>query len=334
MIPHVSVLWVNYNSMHLIDITKKSIDALLQLNYSNLEVILVDNNSSDGSGEVIEKYLWQKKNDHMLNVKFVKLDKNWGWAGAVNRAYNIRNPDSKYLALTHNDVVPNPDYLTKVVNFMEKHEDVGAVQGIVVKLGAESVVDSSGFMMNEALLVSSLFNDGSVAKILSKPASVSMVEGTMPVYNLNAMKSTLGDGKELFVTAGFMYYLEDAFTSLRLWAHGYKCVVLPFVTGAHYRMGTSKKAAKKQDLFYYLLRNRIALLYMTNSAGKLGFITQNLRKLVISNRTPAERKAIFISLIDGIRLGRQLKRQYGSINVYAAPLIRPPLKTRLIRWMH
>jgi GT2 family glycosyltransferase len=281
-----------------------------------------------------QQYFWQKRNEHTLNVKFVKLKKNWGWAGAINRAYDIRNPDSKYLALTHNDVVPNPDYLTKAVSFMEKHKDVGAVQGIVVNFGAKSIVDSSGFMMNEALLVSSPFNGGSVEKIRSKPWSVSMVEGTMPVYSLDALKSALGDGGELFVTAGFMYYLEDAFTSLRLWAHGYKCVVLPFVAGAHYRMGTSKKAAKKQDLFYYLLRNRIALLYMTNSAGKFGFITQNLRKLVISNRTLAERQAILISLIDGIRLGRQLKRHYGSINIYAAPLIRLPLKTRLIRWMH
>ena len=333
MLPPVSVLWLNYNSMHLIDITKKSIDALMQLDYPNAEIILIDNNSSDGSMQFIEKCFLEKKSDRNLNMKFVKLKKNWGWAGAVNIAYNIRNHSSKYLALTHNDLVPNSDYLKKLVAFLESHKDVGAVQGIVVKLGDESVVDSSGFMMNEALLVSSCYNGGPVAK-LCKPAYVSIVEGTMPVYNLNAVESTLGSNNELFVTAGFMYYLEDAFLSLKLWANGYKCMVLPIIVGSHYRMGTSAKAAKKQDLFYYLLRNRIALLYMTNSASKLGFITQNIRKLIFSKRTAAQRKAILIALIDGFRLGLQLKRKYGLIDLYSAPLTRASMKSRLFQWLH
>jgi hypothetical protein len=111
-------------------------------------------------------------------------------------------------------------------------------------------------------------------------------------------------------------------------------VVLPIVMGAHYRMGTSKTAAKQQDLFYYLLRNRIALLMMTNSASKLGFITQNIRKLIISNRTSAERKAILIALIAGIRLGRKLKRKYGSIDLYSAPLVRASMNTRFFQWLH
>jgi hypothetical protein len=99
-------------------------------------------------------------------------------------------------------------------------------------------------------------------------------------------------------------------------------------------MGSSNKTAKTGILFYYLLRNRIALLYMTNSAGKFGFITQNLRKLVVSNRTLAQRKAILIALIHGIELGMQLKRKYGKINFYAAPFTRASIKTRFYKWIH
>ena len=146
-----------------------------------------------------------------------------------------------------------------------------------------------------------------------------LVEGAMPVYSLDAVQSSLKSSNELFITAGFMYYLEDSFLSLKLWANGYKCIVLPIIVGSHYRMGTSTKAAKKSELFYYLLRNRIALLYATNSRGKLGFITQNIRKLVVSNRTAAERKAILVALIDGLRLGKKLRRKYGCIDFYAAP---------------
>jgi GT2 family glycosyltransferase len=192
-------------------------------------------------------------------------------------------------------------------------------------------VDSYGFMMDEALGTYAAYS-GPVEKVF-KPKYVTFIEGSIPVYNINAIKSTFGKN-ELYVTAGFMYYLEDAFVSLKLWANGFKCMVLPVIVGSHYRMGTSNKVAKKQDLFHYFLRNRVALLYMTNSASKLGFITQNIRKLVISKRTASQRKAIMFSLIEGIRLGRHLKEKYGPIDLYSAPLIREPLKSRLFHWLH
>ncbi len=331
MLPPVTVVWLNYNSTHLIDVTKKSLEALMHLDYPELEIIIVDNNSVDGSRETIETYLQSNKSDH--NVRFLKLKKNWGSTGANNIAYKHLNPHSKYLALTHNDVIPNVGYLKKTVSHLENHKEVGALQGIVVKLSAQPSVDSSGFMANESLFLSSAFNNGP-AENFRKPTYVSIVEGTMPVYNIDAVRGSLKNRTELFITAGFMYYLEDSYVSLRLWANGYKCVVIPIVTGSHHRMGTSKKALQKGELFYYLLRNRIALLLMTNSNGKLGFITQNIRKLIISNRTTAERKAILVALLDGLRLGRQLRRKYGCIDFYAAPFTRASLKARVFKWIH
>jgi GT2 family glycosyltransferase len=188
MLPPVSIIWLNYNSMHLIDVTKKSLDALMRLDYPDFEMIIVDNNSSDGSREIIEAYIQGSKLNH--HIKFLKLKKNWGTTGANNIAYNHRNPRSKYLALIHNDVISNIDYLKKTVTFLENHKETGALQGIVIKLGSESIVDSSGFMTNEALFVFSPYNNGPAADI-HKPMYVSIVEGAMPVYSLDAVQSTL-----------------------------------------------------------------------------------------------------------------------------------------------
>ncbi|HSV50236.1 MAG TPA: glycosyltransferase [Candidatus Acidoferrales bacterium] len=329
MQPQVTVLWLNYNSMHLIDITKKSIDAVLNIDYPNLEIIFLDNNSTDGSQQVVEEYISEKRKNR--NLRFVKLEKNCGYTGAMNHANSIRDPNSKYIALTHNDLIPNSDYLKKLVAFLESHKEIGAAQGIVVKLNDESLVDSYGFMMNEGLTTSSYYAGRPVSEI-HKAAYVTFVEGTMPVYSLAALK-TFNRGSELFVTAGFMYYLEDVFLSLKYWSNGFKCIAIPTVTGAHYRMGSSNKTSKG-NLFHYLLRNRFALLYITNSASKLGFYIQNIRKLIVSNRTVSERKAILFALFEGFKLGRQLKRQYGRIDLYRAPLIRNSLKTRLYNWMH
>jgi glycosyltransferase involved in cell wall biosynthesis len=44
-----SIIWLNYNSSNFIDIALTSIDSVLNLDFDNYEVIIVDNASSDGS---------------------------------------------------------------------------------------------------------------------------------------------------------------------------------------------------------------------------------------------------------------------------------------------
>ena len=333
MLPPTTLLWLNYNSADMLDITEKSLAAVLQVDYPDLEIIVTDNGSTDGSAKFIENYLAKHKPRGKVKVRFLKVKTNRGWTGGVNAAYRRRNTSAKYLALTHSDVIPKPGYLKAVVGFLERRRDMGAAQGVVVKLGEESLVDSCGFMMNEGMSVSSVYAGFPVAA-LRKPMIVTMVEGTMPVYKLQAITQTLCNNSELYINAGYMYYLEDAYVSLKLWANGYKCAVIPDVAASHHRMGTTAKTVTTGNRFYYLLRNRIALLYMTNSRGKLGFTTQNLRKLVISNRTQVERKAIMAATLDGIRLGLWLQRKYGCINFYAAPFTRETVKARLFKWIH
>lgn len=60
------------------------------------------------------------------------------------------------MALTHNDELSKPDYLTKLVEYSEAHPRVGAVQGVVTKFGCDSLVDSAGFMLNELFSISSI----------------------------------------------------------------------------------------------------------------------------------------------------------------------------------
>jgi GT2 family glycosyltransferase len=313
--------------MHVINITKDSLQSLSRLDYPNFELIIVDNNSSDGSRKTIEEYV-QSDAFSRLKVKFLKLTSNMGFTGGMNAAYRVISKDTKYVALTHNDLVLKPDCLTKLVGFSETHPKVGAVQGIVVKLGCESLVDSAGFMLNELLDLFPFFKDKPVS-LIRNPAPVSYVEGTMPMYAVTAVRNVLHDDSLLFIPEGFTYYLEDVFLSLMLWSGGYACVVLPTVTGEHYRMATSKKIFKSLRLDYYFLRNHIALLYMTNSVDKWRYILKHVRRLIVSNGNLAQRKLILTAVLNGVRMGRQLRKKYGTINLYQAPLVKTPLKARL-----
>ena len=53
MWPPLSIIWVNYNSMDIMDIVLRSLKSILELEYPDYEVIVVDNASSDGSFERI-----------------------------------------------------------------------------------------------------------------------------------------------------------------------------------------------------------------------------------------------------------------------------------------
>lgn len=325
MSPEVSVFWINYNSMHVINIIKKSLDAIFQLDYPNYELIIVDNCSTDGSKEAIEKHVKSKAKSR-LKVKFIRLSKNLGFAGGVNVAYRMRNRKSKYIAIVNNDAIPRPDYLKKLVTFLEHHQNIGAVQGIVVKLGENSIIDSAGYFLYEDLNRYTLA--GKPTHFLTKPMYVSYVEGTMPVYRVDAIRSAIGDDNTMYVPGGFVYYLEDVFLSLMLWNHGYECVVLPLVTGEHYRRATIKKVSKSVRLPYYSLRNHIAMLYLTNSkdSTRARIILKHLRRLVLSKGGLTKRKMILNALIDGVNLGRELRKKYGIINLWKAPILRMPVK--------
>jgi GT2 family glycosyltransferase len=330
MLPKVSVVWLNYNSAHIIAVTKQSLDSLFHLDYPNLELIVVDNNSSDGSREVIEECL--NKVPENIHLKFLKRSENDGWIGGINAGYYARDRQSTYLALTHNDIIAEQVYLKNAVSFLEKNQDIGALQGIVTKMDS-AIIDSSGFMADDALELKSIYNGISVSDFQSE-SFVSVVEAAMPIYRVEAVKHTLNDDHLFFIPEGFMYYLEDVFVSFKLWENGYKCIVLPFIAGSHYRMGVIQKSLKPSVSFYYLLRNRIAMLVMTNSGSTFRVLTQQIRKLTISNRSIEERKLIFQALRNGLSLGKKIRKKYGAIDLSLVPIQSTTMKSKILKWLH
>lgn len=312
--------------MHVIETTKKSLDALANLDYPNYELIVVDTGSTDGSAEEIEKYLTTEAMQHLRRV-FVELNLDVGPIDGENAAYRLRDKSAKYVALAHSDVLPRRDYLRNLVGYMEEHEDVGATQGIVTRVGNARRVDSSGFMLDEALNLYALHENSNLS--LTKPVYISFVEATLAVYNVQAIEKVLKSDIDLFIPGGFMNYLEDVFVSIMLWSSGYQSVLLPIVTGQHLRMATTGKYVQPIDRWHYRLRNQIALLYATNSTDKVRFILQTLRRAAVSKSSLTFREMMLKSLIEGVRIGRQLKEKYGTIDLYQTPLRKSSISRRL-----
>lgn len=82
------------------------------------EIIVADNGSTDDSLEVLRK--------EFPSVKTIVLDKNYGFAEGYNRA--IEQVDSEYVVLLNSDVETPEGWLAPLLDYMETHPEIAAVQ--------------------------------------------------------------------------------------------------------------------------------------------------------------------------------------------------------------
>ena len=126
----LSVIIVNYNVKYYLDQCICSVLRAFEEMNTPAEIIVVDNHSADGSVDYLEQRYPQKL---YPMVRFVRSAHNLGFARANNIA--IRQSRGEYVLLLNPDTIVGEDTLKASVDFMDAHEDAGAVG--VRMLGAQ-----------------------------------------------------------------------------------------------------------------------------------------------------------------------------------------------------
>ena len=126
----LSVIIVNYNVKYYLDQCIRSVLRAFEEMNTPAEIIVVDNHSADGSVNYLEQRYPQKL---FPMVRFVRSAHNLGFARANNIA--IRQSRGEYVLLLNPDTIVGEDALKASVDFMDVHEDAGAVG--VRMLGAQ-----------------------------------------------------------------------------------------------------------------------------------------------------------------------------------------------------
>lgn len=126
----LSVIIVNYNVKYYLDQCIRSVLRAFEEMNTPAEIIVVDNHSADGSIDYLEQRYPQKL---FPMVRFVRSAHNLGFARANNIA--IRQSRGEYVLLLNPDTIVGEDALKASVDFMDVHEDAGAVG--VRMLGAQ-----------------------------------------------------------------------------------------------------------------------------------------------------------------------------------------------------
>jgi O-antigen biosynthesis protein len=109
--PFVSIITVNFNGIFFL---KTLFDSIASLNYpkENLQVIMVDNGSTDGSVSYVES--------NYRFVEILKINKNLGFAGGNNEGAKAARGD--YIAFINNDCAVEKDWLATLVKTIREKE--------------------------------------------------------------------------------------------------------------------------------------------------------------------------------------------------------------------
>lgn len=106
----VSIIMPSYNTGRFIS---ETIESVLAQSYSNWELIIVDDCSTDDTDEVVGQYLTDER------IRYIKNKNNSGAAVSRNRA--LREAKGKWIAFLDSDDLWTPDKLEKQIAFMENN---------------------------------------------------------------------------------------------------------------------------------------------------------------------------------------------------------------------
>jgi len=251
MQPAVAIILVNWNGL---EVTRNCIDSLQSLHYTNHSVIVVDNASTDGSADALEKAY--------PHITVISSSTNTGFAGGNNIGFRYAFQSGfDYLLMLNNDTIVEPDFLSHLVSYMEQHPDTGVIQPRIHFEHNKNVLWNSGSYYAKwwGFLYTRRVGQPPVADDL-KIKQVDWVTGCAFLTRSSLLQQTGLLAENMFM------YSEDVDLSFRIAKMGYKLVYHPDALIYHIAGMSNKTAAKGKEgyvhplVHYYNQRNRIWIL--------------------------------------------------------------------------
>lgn len=155
-VPRVSVIVVTYNN---IELTKACLASLEEhTNHENLEIIVVDNASSDGTPTLLNDWVSQGE-----NRKIILNDDNRGFAAGNNLGLAIA--DGEYLVLLNNDTFVTPGWVRTLYRHLERNKSIGIIGPVTNNIGNEAKIQISYQNMDEMLVESAKYTHRHIGKL-------------------------------------------------------------------------------------------------------------------------------------------------------------------------
>ena len=257
-LPKVSIIIINYNGKHHLE---SCLESLLKINYDDIEIIVVDNNSTDDSVSFIST--------NFPDLILIKLNENKGFAEPNNIASKVASGD--LLLFLNNDTIVTPSFVSELVKPIQQNSNVGICQSLLLK--PDESIDSSGdFIDNLGVVYNSKTE-------ISKIREISSARGASMMIKKNIFEQLEGFDEK------FYFSFEDVDLSWRCWIAGYKVLVIP--KSIVYHLGGQTYQKVKNKMAFHGFKNQLSMK-ITNFESSLAiknmmkfFIIYGIRELKI-----------------------------------------------------
>ena len=201
-------------------------------------MVIVDNS---GKGLV-------RKNGTGPGARVIENARNAGFGAAVNQG--VRASNSPYVATLNDDAVAHPDWLSGLLNALERRPDAGMCASQVLLFGEERL-DSAGMLIARDGS-SKQRGHGRSPRDFPVVEEVLLPSGSAALYR-RAMLEEIGGFDD-----GFFLYCEDTDLGLRARWAGWKCLYAPGAVVEHHYSHSAGRASPVKA--YYVERNRLFVI--------------------------------------------------------------------------
>ena len=258
----VSVVVINFNG---ISDLPGCLESLGRQDYPSLELILVDNCSSDGSNEVLRRFAEDPDGRARFaagSPRLVENSANAGFSAALNRG--IRESSGEYVMPLNTDVVLGPSFVSALVGALESDSRAGSASGKLLRFPAlshDSVIDSAGHVVFRNRLAENRCEGEPGRRSCLQPGEVFGTCGAAGLYRREMLEDVAVDGE--YFDEQFFAFWEDVDVDWRARIRGWKCVYDPHALGWHRRGGAGYR--KSLLVEYHNYKNRLLVMLKNDS---------------------------------------------------------------------
>lgn len=260
----VLVAILSYNGMPYL---RDCLDTVCSQSYESYDVTVIDNGSKDGSPQFVKKNYPQ--------VKVIENRENFGFAKGFNvgvsSVFMKRNARYKYVAFLMQDVKVDTNWLSELVKFMDRYEEVALSQSLILNWGG-STIDDDGGLLDPLGYTRPRSIGKPVGKVdLREPYKIFYATGGAMLVRI--VPSLLMKG-ELFDPV-FGTYCEDIDLSWRARLQGYEILCVPTSKVFHKKPFAQRSIGEAGTGMRMFLSERNSLIYLTKNLS-----TPNLFKYI------------------------------------------------------
>jgi len=271
----VSVTIVTYNSGRFI---KRCLESVLEQKYANVEVVVIDNASTDGTVDILEPFA--------DTCRIYYNEQNLGFAAAQNQA--IALSQGEWVLTCNPDVLLMPNFIQALVEAAHVDPKVGTVCGKLLTIRAsfdlpeKQLVDSTGIYFTPMLRH---LDRGSQEVDNGHYLNFEYVFGATAAAAL--YRKTMIDDISVqgeFFDPDFFVYREDADVAWRAQLMGWRCLYTPLARGYHVRnVLPGNRRALPAEINMHSVKNRFLMRIknMTPDLYRKNWLSITARDLVV-----------------------------------------------------